>query len=164
MNPFSVLLDVHLRQFCSPNITLGERICMGKVHRIIMTRGIAVNNLKYFREYVSIKPSELSKLLNIRTDAYLNYEKETNDIPEVIVIMLSRIYNVGRDQLFCQQGDIESNTFAKLNALKVLEQHDKHLMLIQNLVGAQCSKLSYRQINKLKNSIEKEIKEQVTSE
>ena len=48
--------------------------------------------------------------------------------------------------------------------IKDLEQHDKHLMLIQNLVGAQCSKLSYRQINKLKNSIEKEIKEQVTPE
>ena len=76
-----------------------------------MTRGIAVNNLKYFREYVSIKPSELSKLLNIRTDAYLNYEKETNDIPEVIVIMLSRMYSVGRDQLLCQHSDIESNTF-----------------------------------------------------
>lgn len=112
------------------------------------------NNLRLFRDAAGLQMSDISKLLNIRVDRYRQYEKGNMLMPNAILIMVSKIYNIPICFLFCSSSDIDDNTIEYLNGISKLDHSDKILVLIKNLTGAELTKLSYHQIAKIINGIE----------
>lgn len=112
------------------------------------------NNLRLFRDAAGLQMSDISKLLNIRVDRYRQYEKGNMLMPNAILIMVSKIYNIPICFLFCSSSDIDDNTIEYLNGISKLDHSDKILVLIKNLTGAEFTKLSYHQIAKIINGIE----------
>jgi transcriptional regulator with XRE-family HTH domain len=112
------------------------------------------NNLRLFRDAAGLQMSDISKLLNIRVDRYRQYEKGNMLMPNAILIMVSKIYNIPICFLFCSSSDIDDNTIEYLNGISKLDHSNKILVLVKNLTGAELAKLSYHQIAKIINGIE----------
>lgn len=115
------------------------------------------NNLRFFRDVADLHMSDVSKLLNIRVDRYRQYENGTMLMPNTILIMIAKIYNIPICFLFCNSSDIDGNTIEYLKGISKLEYGHKILMLIKNLTGVELSKLSYHQIAKIINGIEETL-------
>lgn len=119
-----------------------------------------MNNLYTLRSYIELRPSIISKLLNIRVDAYLSYEAGTNSIPKVIINMLSRMYNVS-EQYIIGDKDIKNEHLEKLKEIKMSDGTTKENMLFKNLCGDDTKKMNYREINKIKKNIKGDIEQRM---
>lgn len=116
------------------------------------------NNLYIIRSYIEVKPSIISKLLNVRVDAYLSYEVGTNSIPKVIIKMLSRMYNLS-EQYIIGDKDIKNEHIEKLKEIKMAYGRMKENMLFKNLCGDDSKRINYREINKIKKTIKSDIEQ-----
>ena len=115
------------------------------------------NNLKFFRDAADLHMSDVSKLLNIRVDRYRQYESGTMIMPDALLIMVAKMYNIPISFLFCNRADINGNSIEYLNDISKLDHNRKIPMLAKNLAGTASPKLTYCQIAKIIKGLEETL-------
>lgn len=116
------------------------------------------NNFSYIRQKTQISQKTIAKLLNISVYTYIGYENNRLVIPEEILIMFGKLYDIPTQELICHPQLISKATENKLNELLILDDAKKECKLIKNLTGDSLKKLSYRKIKLIKENIINEIK------
>lgn len=106
-----------------------------------------MNNLKYFRTIANLTRKELSSLMNVTVYTYQGYEDDRMVMRPETVILVSMIYNIDKDDIFCPENDVSEDTLEKLNKLAVMQEKERYNQLIYNLTGDKKDKIGYKQVN-----------------
>lgn len=119
-----------------------------------------MNNLKYFRTITNLTRKELSSLMNVTVYTYQGYEDDRMVMRPETIILVSMIYNINREDIFCSENDISEDTLQKLNDLALISGKERYSQLIYNLTGEKKDKIGYKQVN----MIIKEIRTKLQNE
>ena len=119
-----------------------------------------MNNLKYFRTISNLTRKELSSLMNVTVYTYQGYEDDRMVMRPETIILVSMIYNINREDIFCSENDISEDTLQKLNDLALISGKERYSQLIYNLTGEKKDKIGYKQVN----MIIKEIRTKLQNE
>ena len=111
------------------------------------------SNLLYIRQRSNSTKKLIAKLLNVSVYTYIGYETGRLLIPNEILIMFAKVYNIPTSDLFCREEDISNATTNKLSFLSNISEAEREKQLIKNLTGSSHSNISYHGINQLKNKI-----------
>lgn len=112
-----------------------------------------MNNLNNFRKTSGIEAKQLARLLNVTVHTYLGFEQEKMEMPLEIQIMLSIIYCVDRNELFCEESFIRSDSVKRIQALSHYDKTTLFVLLSKRLLGNEHISVNYRTINKVKSQI-----------
>lgn len=119
-----------------------------------------MNNLKYFRTIANLTRKELSSLMNVTVYTYQGYEDDRMVMRPETVILVSMIYNIDKNDIFCPESNVSENTLEKLNNLSAMSEKERYSQLIFNLTGEKKDRVGYKQIN----MIIKEIRTKLQNE
>ena len=98
-------------------------------------------------------PSVIAKLVNIRTDTYLSYEKGVNEPPEYILEYISMMYKISKDVLLSNDSNDCTVFLKNIDHIRGAEKEEKIKLLVQNITDNKKEKLNYREINLIKNHL-----------
>lgn len=110
-------------------------------------------NLLYMRQKSNSTKKIIAKLLNVSVYTYTGYETDRLIIPNEVLVMLAKIYNIPISDLFCKEEAISDTTINKLHLLSSISEAQRVQQLTENLTGNSHTNISYREIKKIKNSI-----------
>lgn len=119
-----------------------------------------MNNLKYFRTIANLTRKELSSLMNVTVYTYQGYEDDRMVMRPETVILVSMIYNIDKNDIFCPESNVSEDTLEKLNNLGAMPEKERYSQLIFNLTGEKKDRVGYKQIN----MIIKEIRTKLQNE
>lgn len=116
-----------------------------------------MNNLKYFRTIANLTRKELSSLMNVTVYTYQGYEDDRMVMRPETVILVSMIYNIDKNDIFCPESDVSEDTLEKLNNLGAMSEKERYSQLILNLMGEKKDRVGYKQINIILEKIRDEL-------
>ena len=116
-----------------------------------------MNNLKYFRTISNLTRKELSSLMNVTVYTYQGYEDDRMVMRPETVILVSMIYNIDKNDIFCPESDVSEDTLEKLNNLGAMFEKERYSQLILNLTGEKKDRVGYKQINIILKKIRDEL-------
>ena len=117
-----------------------------------------MNNLKFFRTIANLKRKELAHLMNVTVYTYQGYEDDRMVMRPETAVLVSMIYNIGKNDIFCNEYDVSDDTLNKLNDLALLPEKERYGQLIFNLTGEKKDKVGYKQVNIILKKISEELK------
>lgn len=112
-----------------------------------------MNNLAYFREISGATSKQLARLLNVSVHTYRALEQERISISRLHLQMLSKIYSVNPDSFIVSIEQISELTLDTLQNLSTLTEEQRYSVLCNNLTDGLCSKVTYRDVRKVKEKI-----------
>ena len=112
-----------------------------------------MNNLKLFRELSGAERTHLAKLINKTTHTYLYYESGRIQCPTVCGLMVAKIYDIDVYEIFCPEKEISSKTKEKLKSYAKMDENERKKAFEFNLFESKEKKVSYRNIQKIKEAI-----------
>ncbi len=116
-----------------------------------------MNNLKYFRTIANLTRKELSSLMNVTVYTYQGYEDDRMVMRPETVILVSMIYNIDKNDIFCPESNVSEDTLEKLNNLGAMPEKERYSQLIFNLTGEKKDRVGYKQINIILKKIRDEL-------
>ena len=109
--------------------------------------------LKDIRIAADVDVKLLSKLLNVSTYAYIAYERGDRYIPDEIIPMIAKIYNI--DKAIIENNCLDEKSLLMLSVIKAMNKCEKAVYLTNNLLG-ESLKLTYSNVEKVKKRIIKD--------
>ena len=116
------------------------------------------NNFLYFRNKANISRKTLSKLLNTSVYTYCGYEKNRLTVPNEVVIMFSKMFDITVEEIFTNPALISKETKLKLERFSKLKESQQEYELIRRLTGQGRSNISYREIGAIRKDIFNKLK------
>lgn len=116
-----------------------------------------MNNLKYFRTIANLTRKELASLMNVTVYTYQGYEDDRMVMRPEMVILVSMIYNIDKNDIFCPESNVSEDTLEKLNNLSAMSEKERYSQLILNLMGEKKDRVGYKQINIILKKIRDEL-------
>ena len=116
-----------------------------------------MNNLKYFRTIANLTRKELSSLMNVTVYTYQGYEDDRMVMRPETVILVSMIYNIDKNDIFCHESNVSKDTLEKLNNLSAMSEKERYRQLIFNLTCEKKDRIGYKQINTILKKIRDEL-------
>lgn len=113
------------------------------------------NNLLLLRESSKATPKQLSRLLNISVHTYYYYEKGRMDVPYEIIMLLSLIYNIPADYVSNDDIDANDDVMESVRSLAQFDDTERYERMICNLMQSNQSKITYRNVRKIKDTFRK---------
>ena len=104
-----------------------------------------MNNLKLFRRTASLKGKQLSSLLLVSAHVYGYYEKDL-PLPPETAVMLSKIYKIDVDQIFCSENEITNETMETVESISKLQPEQQNSLLALNLSNGEYEKLNFKKL------------------
>lgn len=124
-----------------------------------------MNNLKYFRTIANLTRKELSSLMNVTVYTYQGYEDDRMVMRPETVILVSMIYNIDKNDIFCPENNVSEDTLEKLNNLSAMPEKERYGQLIFNLTGEMKERVGYKQVNIILKKIREELQnENITND
>ena len=111
-------------------------------------------NFLYIREKAGIEKKVIARLLNVSVYVYTRYELSRLRVPNEICGMFSKMFNISLADVHGDINNLSDTTISVLNYLNALNENEKELYLILNLVGKPMEHVSYREIEKIKQEFE----------
>lgn len=119
-----------------------------------------MNNLKFFRDLSGITPKQFSKLLNTSAHSYIGMEQEKIKIPAELVIMIAKLYSIDPSDIFKPHSELSDKTLEKVREYSSMDENERFVALCSNLTEGQLTRVTYRDVRKLKDEILESIRSQ----
>ena len=112
-----------------------------------------MNNLKYFRTMTDLEAKELSVLLGVSVYTYRAYEDDRMIMDEIIIKLISKLFNIEKEELFIEREKISRETINKLLQYANYDKKEKIKLLVFNLSGKYSEKISFAELSKIRASL-----------
>lgn len=112
-----------------------------------------MNNLKYFRTLTDLEPKELSALLGVSVYTYRAYETDRMIMDEIIIKLICKLFNVEKEELFIEKDKLRQETINKLIYYTKFNKKEKIKLLVFNLSGKYCEKISFAELSKIRSNL-----------
>lgn len=117
-----------------------------------------MNNLKLFRLTAGLKSKQLASLLLVSAHVYGYYEKDL-PLPSDTAVMLSRIYKINVDQIFCSENEITNETMETVESISKLEPEQQNSLLAHNLSNGKFEMLNFKKLWHIREQIQIELQQ-----
>lgn len=118
-----------------------------------------MNNLKLFRLTAGLKSKQLASLLLVSAHVYGYYEKDL-PLPSDTAVMLSRIYKINVDQIFCSENEITNETMETVESISKLQPEQQNSLLAFNLSNGEFEKLHFKKLWHIREQIQIELQQE----
>lgn len=116
------------------------------------------NNFLYFRNKANVSKKTLAKLLNTSVYTYCGYENNRLTVPDEVLIMFSKIFDIGIEEIFLDPALISKDTKINLEKFNELKESEQKYELIRRLTGEARHNVSYKEIGAIKRDIYNKLK------
>lgn len=113
-----------------------------------------MNNLTFFRELSGVTVKQLSSILAVTVYTYKAYEQERMVLRDEISLMLTKLYQISYEELFCSKLKISTESIKKVKSLSNLSDEERYKAMIYNLTGEHMKALSFNKICEIKKALE----------
>lgn len=113
-----------------------------------------MNNLTLFRELSGVTVKQLSSILAVTVYTYRAYEQERMVLRDEISLMITKMYQISYNELFCSKLEISTESINKVKSLSSLSSEERYEAMIYNLTGEHMKTLSFNKICEIKKELE----------